>query len=104
MGRVNRYEFQGEVIQVPVVWDEALGREAEDYGGYYAGPVYTPAGCPILLTIEDACPHAEPVDNDPAGIDCGACKHFWQPPGSLLGVCHHPARRWDGRKEAEKNG
>ena len=104
MGRVNRYEFQGEVIQVPVVWDEALGREAEDYGGYYAGPGYTPAGRPVLLTIEDACPHAEMVDNDPAGIDCGGCRHFWQPPGSLLGVCHHPARRWDGRKEAEKNG
>lgn len=104
MGRVNRYEFQGEMIQVPVVWDEALGREAEDYEDYYAGPVYTPAGRPVLLTLEDACPHAEMVGNDPAGIDCGGCRHFWQPPGSLLGVCHHPARRWDGRKEAEKNG
>ena len=63
MGRVNRYEFQGEVIQVPVAWDEVLGREAEDYGGYYAGPVYTPAGRPVLLTIEDACPEAEMVDD-----------------------------------------
>ena len=90
MGRVNRYEFQGEVIQVPVAWDEALGREAEDYEDYYAGPVYTPAGCPILLTIEDACPHAEPVDG---GVDCGSCRRYHQFPGSLLGVCDHEARR-----------
>ena len=104
MGKVNRYEFEGEVIEVPIYWDDHLQREVEDYEDYCKQPGHTPSGRPILLTIEDACPHAELVDDDPAGIDCGACKHFWQPPGSLLGVCHHPARRWDGRKEAEKNG
>ena len=101
MEQYNRYEFEGEVVEVPVFWDDHLQREVEDYEDYYDGPVYTPAGCPILLTIEDSCPHAEPVDNDPAGINCGGCRHFWQPPGSLLGVCHHPARRWDGRKEVD---
>ena len=102
MGRVNRYEFQGEVIQVPVAWDEALGREAEDYGGYYAGPGYTPAGRPVLLTIEDACPEAEMVDDDPASIDCGSCRHYHQFPGSLLGVCNNEKRR--KKRRARRSG
>ena len=90
MEQYNRYEFEGEVVEVPVFWDDHLQREVEDYEDYYDGPVYTPAGCPILLTIEDACPHAEPVDG---GVDCGSCRRYHQFPGSLLGVCDHEARR-----------
>ena len=105
MAKSVRVELEGAVLDIPLRWDGLARREIRDYGPFLEGsPVYTPAGRPVLLTIEGACPHAEMVDNDPAGIDCGGCKHFWQPPGSLLGVCHHPARRWDGRKEAEKNG
>ena len=99
MGRVNRYEFQGEVIQVPVVWDEALGREAEDYEDYYAGPVYTPAGCPVLLTIEDACPDADLADG---GVDCGSCRRYHQFPSSLLGVCNNEKRR--KKRRARRSG
>lgn len=102
MGRVNRYEFQGEAIQVPVAWDEALGRETEDYGDYYAGPVYTPAGRPVLLTIEDACPEDDMVDDDPASIDCGSCRHYHQFPGSLLGVCNNEKRR--KKRRARRSG
>ena len=102
MGRVNRYEFQGEVIQVPVAWDEALGREAEDYEDYYDGPVYTSAGRPVLLTIEDACPEADMVDDDPASIDCGSCRHYHQFPGSLLGVCNNEKRR--KKRRARRSG
>ena len=98
MEKVNRYEFEGEVIEVPVSWDDHLQREAEDYEGYYDGPVYTPAGRPILLTIEDACPCAEMVDDDPTGIDCGSCRHYHQFPGSLLGVCDHEKRRKKKRR------
>ena len=71
MEKVNRYEFEGEVIEVPVYWDDHLKRYAEDYRDYCEQPGCTLAGRPILLTIEDACPHAEMVDDDPAGIDCG---------------------------------
>ena len=102
MAKSVRVELEGAVLDIPLRWDGLARREIRDYGPFLEGsPVYTPAGRPVLLTIEDACPHAEMVDNDPAGIDCGGCKHFWQPPGSLLGVCHHPARRWDGRKEVD---
>lgn len=85
MEKVKWYEFEGEVIKVPIYWDDHLQREVEDYEDYYNGPVYTPAGRPILLTIEDACPQADMVDDDPASIDCGSCRHYHQFPGSLLG-------------------
>lgn len=97
MEKVKRHEFEGEVIEVPVYWDDHLQREAESYEGYYNGPVYTTAVRPILLTIEDACPQAEMVDNDPASIDCGSCRHYHQFPGSLLGVCNNEQRKKTGR-------
>ena len=35
MDKVNRYEFEGgEVIEVPVRWDDNPQREAEDYTDY----------------------------------------------------------------------
>ena len=55
--------------------------------------IYTPEGRPILLTIEDACPHAVMVDDDPASIDCGSCIYFRQPAESILGVCHNEKMR-----------
>ena len=30
MDKVKRYEFEGEVIEVPVYWDDDLQREAEE--------------------------------------------------------------------------
>ena len=98
MEKVKRYEFEGEVIEVPIYWDDHLQREVEDYEDYYNGPVYTQAGRPVLLTIEDACPQAEMVDDDPASIDCGSCRHYHQFPGSLLGVCDHEKRRKKKRR------
>ena len=56
-------------------------------------PERTPAGCPILLTIEDACPHADMVDDGPLSIDCGSCSYFRQPAESVLGVCHNDKMR-----------
>ena len=93
MEKVNRYEWDGEVLEIPLRWDERTQSYVEDYEDYYDGPVYTPAGSPVLLTIEDACPEAEMVDDDPASIDCGSCRHYHQFPGSLLGVCNNEKRR-----------
>ena len=44
MEKVNRYEFEGEVIEVPVYWDDHLKRYAEDYRDYCEQP-----GCTCLL-------------------------------------------------------
>lgn len=93
MKKVHRYEVQGEILEIPLHWDEHSQKYVEDYAGFIQQPVFTPAGRPILLTIEDACPHADRVDDDPAGIDCGSCRYYDQLPGSLLGVCCHEAMR-----------
>ena len=90
MSKVNRYEFEGEVIKVPVYWDDHLQREVEDY---CKQPGHTPSGRPVLLTFEDACPYADMVDDDPASVDCGSCRHYHQFPGSLLGVCRNEKMR-----------
>ena len=104
MGKTNRYELDGEVLEIPLRWDERTQSYVEDYEEYYDGPAYTPAGRPILLTIEDACPHAEMVDDDPAGIDCGSCRHYHQFPGSLLGVCTNDKRRVSGKGRGTATG
>ncbi|MFQ7158411.1 MAG: hypothetical protein ACLRPX_01740 [Ruthenibacterium sp.] len=74
MKKVNRYEFDGEAIEVPVCWDRHLRRYVEDCTAYCEQPGYTPAGRPVLLTFEDACPHAEMAGGAPPGIDCGTCR------------------------------
>ncbi len=102
MEKVNRYEWDGEVFEIPLRWDERTQSYVEDYEDYYDGPVYTPAGSPVLLTIEDACPEAEMVDDDPASIDCGSCRHYHQFPGSLLGVCNNEKRR--KKRRARRSG
>lgn len=104
MGKNNRYELDGEVLEIPLRWDERTQNYVEDYEEYYDGPAYTPAGRPILLTIEDACPHAEMMDDDPAGIDCGSCHHYHQFPGSLLGVCTNDKRRVSGKGRGAATG
>lgn len=54
------------------------------------------------MTIEDACPHAVMVDDDPASIDCGSCIYFRQPAESILGVCHNEKMR-SGIEPQEKS-
>ena len=94
MSKVNRYEYEGKVIEIPLRWDEHSKKEIEDYNLFIEqSPIYTPEGRPILLTIEDACPHAVMVDDDPASIDCGSCIYFRQPAESILGVCHNEKMR-----------
>ena len=102
MEKVNRYELNGEILEIPLRWDERTQSYVEDYEDYYDGPVYTPAGSPVLLTIEDACPEADMVDDDPASIDCGSCRHYHQFPGSLLGVCNNEKRR--KKRRARRSG
>ena len=102
MERTRRYEFEGEVIEVPLRWDEDAQAYVEDYGNVIEKPIYSPSGRPILLTIEDACPHADMADGGPAGIDCGSCRHYHQFPGSLLGVCGNETRRSGGKPKRTK--
>ena len=100
MSKINRYEYEGKVIEIPLRWDEHSKKEIEDYSLFIEqSPIYTPEGRPILLTIEDACPHAVMVDDDPASIDCGSCIYFRQPAESILGVCHNEKMRSGSAKQ-----
>lgn len=79
-------EIEGAVLKIPLAWDESCGKYVLDYPDYLKQPTYTPDGWRIMLTYEDACPHA---DLQP-GIyqDCGSCNRYKQVDGTLLGVCH----------------
>ena len=93
MEQVKRYAFEGEVIEVPLRWDEGAQTYVEDYKSVIENPIYSPSGRPVLLTIEDACPYTDMADDNPDSIDCGSCRHYHQFPGSLLGVCRNEQRR-----------
>lgn len=91
MKKTRRHNIEGAVLDIPVRYDERTGREIEEYPDLLEHPVYTPAGERVLLTIEDACPHAK-LSAD--GMrDCGSCLYYRQAPGTLLGVCGHEKRR-----------
>ena len=101
MKKVNRYEIEGAILDLPVYWEERSQKYLEDYSSLIENPVCTPEGRPILLTIEDACRYSEPAEGDEPGcIDCGSCVYFRQPRGSLLGVCHKEKMRY-GAKPAQ---
>lgn len=95
MDKFIHFNIEGRVIELPLHWDEHSKKEIENYGPFLEqSPIYTPEGRPIFLTIEDACPYANMVDDDPLSIDCGSCIYFRQPSGSLLGVCHNEKMRF----------
>lgn len=91
MKKTVRHEIEGVVLEIPLVYDQWTGQLIEEYPDLLETPVYTPAGERILLTIEDACPHAR---LRPDGMrDCGSCVYYRQSPVCLLGVCGHEKQR-----------
>ena len=87
-----RQERERRPFSRPMRYDQRTGRELEEYPDLMARPVYTPAGERVMLTVEDACPHGEGAEGSRC-IDCGSCRHYRQAPGTLVGVCGHPALR-----------
>ena len=50
MSKVNRYEYEGKIIEIPLRWDEHSKKEIEDYSLFIEqSPIYTPEGRPLLL-------------------------------------------------------
>lgn len=86
----RRFFIEGLTLDLPLRRDGVTGQVILDYGPVIDHPPCTPAGRPILLTIEDACPQA---DLEEGGVDCGACRHFRPVPGTLLGVCQNEKRK-----------
>lgn len=93
MRKTKRFEIEGAVLDVPLYYDKLAKMDIERYPDLLRHPVYTPEGYRVMITIEDACHHAEMVDDAPSSIDCGSCKFYRQQKNSLLGVCHCEAMR-----------
>lgn len=89
--RIKTVEVEGAVLELPYVWHEDCSRYLPEYPDLAETPAYTPEGYRVMLTFEDACPHADLLP----GIDrdCGSCRHYRQAEDSLLGVCHCEALR-----------
>lgn len=42
MSKINRYEYEGKVIEIPLRWDEHSKKEIEDYSLFIEqSPIYT---------------------------------------------------------------
>ena len=92
MKKTRRYSIEGVQLEIPLHYDELTGKEIEIIPDFIENPVYTPEGCPVLFTGEDACEYGESPGGTPC-IDCGACRFYRQMPGTLIGVCGHQQKR-----------
>ena len=92
MKKTRRYDIEGAILEIPVYYDVRTEKYMEDYPDFLENPVYTPDGCPILFTGEDACSYGEAADGSPC-IDCGSCRFYRQASHTWIGVCGHEKNR-----------
>ena len=86
MGKTRQYNIEGLLLEIPVCYDELVGKEIEIFPDFIENPVYTPEGHPVLFTGEDACAYGQAPDGMPC-IDCGSCRFYRQVQNALIGVC-----------------
>ncbi len=93
MEQSRHYEFEGIHLDIPLRYDPRARIYLEEYPDFAQAPLYTPSGCPVLFSGEDACPYAQAAEGQDCP-DCGSCR-FFRPaaPHTWLGVCGHEARR-----------
>lgn len=65
MEKTRQYSIEGVLLEIPLRYDEVTGREIEIFPDFIENPVYTPDGCPVLFTGEDACRYGEAPDGTP---------------------------------------
>ncbi len=85
----RRYEIDGRVLEIPLIYDEVQDIWLEDYSEIIDTPQRTPLGYPIIICADDACRFAAP------GIqDCGSCPHY-APAGehTWFGSCRNHLRQ-----------
>lgn len=91
--KCRRYEFEGIALEIPLRYDALSHMYIEEYPDFVQNPVYTPEGCPVLFSGEDAC-SAGRADDGAACSDCGGCR-FYRPADerTWIGVC-----KWEGKR------
>ena len=93
MEKYRRYEFEGIALEIPLRYDAFSRMYIEEYPDFAQNPVYTPEGCPVLFSGEDACSAGRAADGE-ACSDCGGCR-FYRPADerTWIGVC-----KWEGKR------
>ncbi len=96
--KTRHYEFEGAIFDIPMFYDERMGRYIEEYRNFNENPAWTADGCPITHSVEDACSWGE-WDNPSRCNDCGSCR-FYSPIGvhTRIGVCRQEKRMWANKK------
>lgn len=61
MDKTKRYDFEGVSLEIPLHYDPRAHMYLEEYPDFVQTPLYTPAGCPVLFSGEDACSLAQPA-------------------------------------------
>ena len=93
MEKTRHYDIEGTLLEIPLHYDELAQMYVEIYPDFIENPVYTPEGCPILFTGEDACAYAESRDGERC-IDCGSCRFYRQSLHTWIRVCGHEKNRY----------
>ncbi len=58
MKKTRRHNIEGAALDIPIAMTNRPGGRLRSTPDLLEYPVYTPAGDRVMLTIEDACPHA----------------------------------------------
>lgn len=90
--KFRHYNIEGTEFDVPLVYNDMVHRDLEEYPDIVETPIYTKAGYRIVLCLEDACEFAEAAE-PPRCIECAECKFFDRVENSLLGVCRNEKRK-----------
>lgn len=102
--KTRHYEFEGAVFDIPMFYDERMGRYIEEYRNFNENPAWTADGFPITHSVEDACPHGE-WESLSRCNDCGSCR-FYNPiaPNTRIGVCRQEKRLWANKRHRSEDG
>ncbi|MCD7737021.1 MAG: hypothetical protein LUI07_08705 [Lachnospiraceae bacterium] len=98
----RRYEFEGAVFDISMHYDNLVDRYIEEYRNFNEEPVWTADGCPIMHSVEDACPYGE-WETPGSCNTCGECLFFQLiARHTLIGVCRQEKRLWANKRREGK--
>lgn len=81
------FSIDGDLLEVPVIYDEEIKKHIIDYPDFLKCPRITPGGRLWVNVTNEQCPYA-----DTEYGDCGSCRFFrCESPGDLIGVCDNDA-------------